>query len=256
MRIITGIPASFSSAAPLLDSDCAQSATAADASPGELIGEGRSPRESLVLAQHGGRLAEPRSTASAATLRRTTASQAHTIVPMNILGINAYHGDASAALDHRRRSRGRRRGGAFHPPQARHLVPPPLDPLLPRDGGSPTRGHRPLRPVPQPPREPRTPSDPRPEGPRRPAGGDEARLEPPEDPPSQGHAGGGPRRPRVRAPKAKPHFVEHHVAHIALLVLRVAVRTCGRPLDRRVRRHGERDVGRRGGLTTSRSPAR
>jgi hypothetical protein len=52
---------------------------------------------------------------------------------VNILGINAYHCDASAALVVGG-ERGRRRGRALHPHEARHLVPPPLDPLLPEDG--------------------------------------------------------------------------------------------------------------------------
>ena len=157
--------------------------------------------------------------------------------------------------DRRRQPRGRGRGGALHPPQARHLVPPPLDPLLPRDRGSRARGHRPLRPVPQPAREPRTPRAPRPEGPSRAEGGRQAGLQPPEDPPSQGHAGGGPRRPRVHAPREAAFRRAPHRAH-RLLVLRLAVRTGCRALDRRVRRLGERDVGRRGGSPPQRSAGR
>ena len=105
-------------------------------------------------------------------------------------------------------------------------------------------------PFAEPPREPRTTRDPRPEGPRRPAGGDQACLQPPEDPPGEGHPRRGPRRRRVDAPREAALRGAPPRAH-RLVVLRLAVRAGRRALDRRLRRLRERDVGRRARATSS-----
>ena len=101
---------------------------------------------------------------------------------MNILGINAYHGDASAALVVDGQLVAAVEEERFTRAEARHQLPPPLDPLLPGSRRPATRGHRPLRALPEPEGEPRQAVRPRDQGPRGPPGRDPAGRQPPEDP--------------------------------------------------------------------------
>ena len=133
----------------------------------------------------------------------------------SILGINAYHGDASAALfvdgvlvaavEEERFTR--LKHDTSFPHQAIRYC---LD-----AAGLRPRGHRPLRPVARPDGQPGQACRPRGEGPGRPQGRRAPCREPDEDPQREADAwptawGSTPKRL-----KADPHFVEHHLAHIA-----------------------------------------
>jgi hypothetical protein len=130
---------------------------------------------------------------------------------LNILGINAYHGDACAALI----VDGDvvcRRGGTVHPNQARHLVSPPRYPVLPGGQQHPAAGPRPHRPIPKPYRQ------------RGPTPRLRAR-EPGRSEVAPARAANlrrilrarttlaeGLGIPRLRL-RAKAHFIDHHLAH-------------------------------------------
>ena len=81
---------------------------------------------------------------------------------MNILGINAYHGDASAALLVDGQLVAAVEEERFTRVKHDTSFPHQLDPLLPGRGRTAARGHRPLRALPQPEGEPRASESPTP----------------------------------------------------------------------------------------------
>ena len=163
---------------------------------------------------------------------------------MNILGINAYHGDASAALFVEGQLVAAVEEERFTRVKHDTSFPHQVDPLLPRRGRAPTRGHRSLRAVPQPESQPREARRPRHQGPGGTPGREPARRQPPQDPERQADArrrlGGAGGQPEGQAPLRRAPPRTHRQQ-----LLRFAVRTRRGPEHRRLRRHDQRDVGHR-----------
>ena len=163
---------------------------------------------------------------------------------MNILGINAYHGDASAALFVEGQLVAAVEEERFTRVKHDTSFPQPVDPLLPRRGRAPTRGHRSLRVVTQPESQPGEARRTRDQGSRGTPGREPARRQPPQDPGCQADprrrledAGGSA---ESQAPLRGASSGTHRQQ-----LLRFTLRaSCGCE-HRRFRRHDQRDVGHR-----------
>ena len=168
---------------------------------------------------------------------------------MIILGINAYHGDVSAVL-----VRDGELVAAVEEERYRrikHLAgfPDAGDSSVPRDGRRLGARRRRLRGLAQSARESVAEGDvrPAPASARRDDVGSRGEL--PRSAPS-------PTRWRRRSAstaahvRARLHWVEHHPAHLASTLLRLAVRRCRRVRDRRVRRLRQHVASRAGPGTT------
>ena len=133
---------------------------------------------------------------------------------MNILGINAYHGDASAALVVDGQLVAAVEEERFTRVKHDTALPPPGDPLLPGRSRHQPRRHRPLRACPatlertsgsgSPTRSRTGPADVWPRSGPRTCGRSSARSR-------RSLKGSASRESNL---KAKAHFVEHHLAHI------------------------------------------
>ena len=181
------------------------------------------------------------------TLRPFQAGPAN---PMNILGINAYHGDASAALFVEGQLVAAVEEERFT--RIKHdTLPPPLDPLLPgRRPGSDPRTSTISRCPANPKANLGKRVAPRDQGPGRPPGRHPAGRQPPQDPEREADPGRRARRPG-RRPEGQAALRGASPGAHRQQLLRLAVRPRGGAVDRRLRRHDQRDVGHRRGRPSS-----